>query len=421
MSILLKQVKIISPASSLHEKVVDILIENGKISEIKKSISPKTGTKVIDEKDMCVSVGWLDMQATSGDPGFEHKENLNSLIKCAASGGFTGICIHNANNPALHSKSQIEYIVNNTQNKVVDVYPFGTITVDGKGKDLAEMYDMAQSGAIGFSDYKHAIKDAGTILRALQYSENINSFIVTHCNDESISHGGQMNEGETSTALGLKGIPALAEELMLERNISILNATGGKLHIPTISTKGSVDLIKKAKTNGLQISCGVAAVNLLLDDSVLKEFDTNYKVEPPLRTKKDVQALRNAVESGVIDVIVSDHQAQDTESKELEFDLADAGIINLQTAFNCALEGLKENKIEFIITALTYNPRVILGLPQQHIEEGAQANLTLFSLKGESTLTEKTNYSKSVNSPFLNKKMQGKVIGVINGSKSFFN
>jgi dihydroorotase len=274
------------------------------------------------------------MQAASGDPGFENKETLSSLIKCAASGGFTGVCIHNNNNPALHSKSQIEYIVNNTQNKIVNVYTFGTVTVDAKGKDIAEMYDMTQSGALAFSDYKHPIKDAGTVLRALQYSENVNSFIIAHCHDESISGGGQMNEGETSTALGLKGMPALAEELMVERNISILNATGGKLHIPTISTKGSVDLIKKAKTNGLQISCGVAAVNLLLDDTVLKEFDTNYKLDPPLRTKKDVQALRNALESGVIDVIVSDHLAQDTESKELEFDLADVGIINLQTAFN---------------------------------------------------------------------------------------
>jgi len=421
MSILLKQVKIISPASSLHEKVVDILIENGKISEIKKSIEPKSTTKIINEKELCVSVGWIDMQVTSGDPGFENKETLASLIKCAASGGFTGVCVHSNTDPALHSKSQIEYIVSNTQNKIVNVYPFGTITVDGKGKDIAEMHDMTQSGAIAFSDYKHAIKDAGTVMRALQYSENIGSFIITHCNDDSISHGGQMNEGQTSTTLGLKGIPALAEELMLERNISILNHTGGKLHIPTISSKGSVDLIKKAKTNGLQLSCGVAAVNLMLDDSALKEFDTNYKLDPPLRTKKDVLALRNAVENGIIDVIVSDHLAQDTESKELEFDLADVGIINLQTAFNCALESLKENKIEFIITALTYNPRLILGLPQHRIEEGAEANLTVFSLKLESVLTENSNYSKSANSPFLNKKMQGKIIGVINGTKSFFN
>jgi len=421
MSILLKQVKIISPPSSLNGKVVDILIENGKISAIKKSILPKVTTKIIEEKDLCVSVGWIDLQVTSGDPGFEHKETLASLIKCAASGGFTGVCLHSYNNPALHSKSQIEYIISNTQNKIVNVYPFGTITVDGKGKDIAEMHDMTKSGAIAFSDYKHAIIDAGTVMRALQYSENIGSFIITHCNDESISQGGQMNEGETSTILGLKGIPGLAEELMLERNISVLNYTGGKLHIPTISTRGSVELIKKAKTNGLQISCGVAAVNLFLDDSVLKDFETNYKLDPPLRNKKDVQALRNAVESGVIDVIVSDHLAQDTESKELEFDLADVGIINLQTAFSCALEGLKDKNIEFIITALTYNPRLILNLPQHHIEEGAEANLTLFSLKAETTLTEKTNYSKSNNSPFLNKKMLGRVVGVINGSRSYFN
>ena len=160
MSILLKQVKIIAPASLLHKKVVDILIENGKILEIKKTISPKTNTKIINEKEAYVSVGWIDMQATSGDPGYEHKETLDTLIKCAASGGFTGVCVHSNTNPPLHAKSQIEYVVSNTQNKIVNVYPFGSITVDTKGKDLAEMHDMQQSGAIAFSDYKHSIKDA---------------------------------------------------------------------------------------------------------------------------------------------------------------------------------------------------------------------------------------------------------------------
>jgi len=326
-----------------------------------------------------------------------------------------------ATSPPLHSKSQIEYVLNKTQNKVVDVYPFGTITIDGKGKDMSEMYDMKLSGALAFSDYKHAISDAGTVMRALQYASNIDSFIVTHCNDTSISHNGQMNEGETATTLGLKGIPALAEELMIQRNLSILEYTGGKLHIPTISSRESVELIKKAKAAGLNVTCGVAAANLFLDDSALKDFDTNYKVDPPLRMKKDMQALRNAVENGVIDVIVSDHMPQDTESKELEFDLADFGMINLQTAFSCALEGLKSKNIESIIKALTEKPRAILGLEQPTISEGAEANLTLFSLEDETELTEKTNNSKSRNSPFLNKALKGKVIGTVKGAKSFFN
>jgi dihydroorotase len=421
MTILIKQATVIAANSALHQKTVDILIESGSITEIKKSITAKSGVKVIEANGLHVSAGWLDLQAVSGDPGFEHKEDLDTLIKSAAAGGFTAVCVHNCNHPALHNKGQIEYIVNKTRNKVVDVLPFGTLTVDGKGKDMAEMYDMKLSGAVAFSDYKHAVKDAGMVMRALQYAININSLVITHCDDESISKGGQMNEGEVAATLGLKGIPALAEELMLQRNLSILEYSGGKLHIPTISTKGSVELIKKAKAAGLAVTCGVAAINLFADDSALKDFDTNYKTDPPLRTKKDVQALRNGLESGVIDVVVSDHLPQDVESKELEFDLADAGVINLQTAFGCALEGMKEKNIEVLVKALTENPRKILGLPAITIAEKQMANITLFTLNSETVLTEKTNYSKSRNSPFFNKPLKGKVIGVINGARNFFN
>jgi dihydroorotase len=230
-----------------------------------------------------------------------------------------------------------------------------------------------------------------------------------------------MNEGEVAVGLGLKGIPALAEELMLQRNLSVLEYTGGKLHIPTISTKGSVDLIKKAKANGLNVTAGVSSLHLYLDESSLKDFDTNYKLNPPLRNKKDVQALRNAVENGTINVIVSDHLPQDVESKELEFDLADNGAINLQTSFSCALEALKEDNIDVIVKCFTSDPRAILGIENPVIEEGAEANLTLFTPSGETTLTDKTNNSRSKNSPFLNKPLKGKVIGIVNGAKSYFN
>lgn len=421
MNILIKQAKVISSTSNYNGRTVDILIEGGKITDIKKTIVPKGNVKLIEGDDLHVSTGWVDMQVSAGDPGFEHKENLDSLINSAAAGGFTTICLHNNNEPALHTKSQIEYIVNNTKNKLVDVLPFGTITVSGKGKDLAEMYDMKQSGAAAFSDYKHSIKDAGMVMRALQYASNINSLVITHCNDESISHGGQMNEGEVAVTLGLKGSPALAEELMLQRNLSILEYTNGKLHIPTISSKGSVDLIKEAKANGLNVTAGVAAANLYLNENALRDFDTNYKLDPPLRTKKDVQALCNAVASGVIDVVVSDHFPQDVESKELEFDLAEPGMINLQTAFNCALEGLKDKNIEVLVKAFAENPRTVLGIEQPVIEEQQVANLTLFSITGETLVTPQSNKSKSRNTPFTDKVLKGKVVGIINGTKSFFN
>lgn len=421
MSILIRQAKVISPGSAFHLKVVDILVDGGVIAEIRKSISAKGNMKVIEANGLMVSPGWVDMQVVSGDPGFEHKENLDTLLKAAAAGGFTSVCVHSANLPATHSKSQIEYIVNKTHGKLVNVLPFGTITVDGKGNEMAEMYDMKLSGAAAFSDYKHPIRDAGLVLRALQYASNIDSLVITHCNDQSVSKGGQMNEGEMSTRLGLKGVPALAEELMIQRNLQLLEYSGGRLHIPTVSTRGGVELVRKAKANGLKVTAGVAAVNLYLDDTSLEDFDTDLKVEPPLRTKKDVQALCNAVASGVIDVIVSDHQPQDVESKELEFDLAENGIINLQTAFNCALEGLKDKNIEAIVKAFSDNPRALLGLNSLNIAEHEPANLTLFSTSEQTVFTERSNHSRARNSPFLGATLKGKIVGVINGSKSFFN
>lgn len=419
MNVLIKQAKIICPSSSFHNKTMDVLIENGNISQIKKSITA-SGVKTIEEDGLLLSLGWFDMQANLCDPGYEHKEDLDSGLKAAAAGGFTGVAVMSGTNPPLHNKAQVEYLLNRSKNSLTDVYPVGTLSQNQEGKDLSEMYDMKLAGAVAFGDYKNPIKDAGLILRALQYTTNINSFIITHCDDKSISHGGQMNEGETSTMLGLKGIPALAEEIMLQRNISVLEYAGGKMHIPTISTKGSVELIKKAKANELNITCGVAAHNLLLDDTALVDFDTNYKVNPPLRNKKDVEALRKAVENGIIDVVVSDHRPQDIECKDLEFDLADNGIIALQTAYASALTGLK-GEAEKLVEALSINPRKILGLELPKIEEGEKANLTLFTVTGETKLTEKDIYSKSKNTPFLGKSLQGKVVGCINNNKGCWN
>lgn len=421
MSVLLKQVKVISKSSEYHNKVVDILIESGRITDIKKNIPEKVANKIVQGEKLLVSIGWFDLQATSGEPGFEHKETIHTLIKSAASGGFTGIAIHSNNEPQLNHKAQIEYIISNSKNKVVDVYPLGTITKDQKGKELSEMYDLQLGGSKGFSDYKRSIRDAGTFYRALQYSTNINSIIMVHCNEESLSNGGQMNEGEISTKLGLKGIPAIAEEINLERNLSILEACGGKLHINTISTKGSVDLIKKAKAKDLNVTCGVSAFNLVLDDTGLLEFESNYKLDPPLRTKKDVLALRNAVETGIIDVIISDHCPQDIESKDLEFDLAEFGAINLQTALPSLLDKMMDKDLDQIIDAVTVNPRNILQLTVPKIALNEEANLTVFTLNESFIFDNKFNYSLSANSPYLNTTFQSKVIGVINGTKNYFN
>ncbi len=421
MNILIKQATVVNTQSPHHGKTVDILIERGVITQIKKNIVPEKGIKIIEEEGLCVSAGWLDMQANFCDPGHEHKETLENGLKTAAKGGFTGVCVMSGTNPPLHNKAQIDYVVNRGKGNLTDVFPVGTISYNQEGKDLSEMYDMQLAGAVAFSDYKKPLKDAGLVLRALQYSQNINSFIITHADDKTISQGGQMNEGVVSTKLGLKGIPALAEELMIQRNIQILEYTGGKIHFPTISTKGSVDLIKKAKANGLRVTCGVAAHQLLLDETELEGFDTHYKLNPPLRAKEDVNALKRALENGTIDVVVSDHYPQDIESKDLEFDLADNGIVALQTAFNCLVTAMPKIAPETIGECLAENPRTVLGLKPVLIKEDEDANLTLFTLSGKTTLSEKQIVSKSKNTPFIGESLQGKVIGAINNDKLVLN
>lgn len=421
MNVLIKQATVANSASPHHGKAVDILIEKGIITQIKKTISPEKGYKTIEAEGLYVSLGWLDMQANFCDPGNEHKETLENGLKTAAKGGFTGVCVMSGTNPPLHNKAQIEYVLNRAKDNLVTVFPIGTISHNQEGKDLSEMYDMQLAGAVAFSDHKKPIKDAGLILRALQYSQNINSFIITHADDKTISQGGQMNEGVVSTKLGLKGIPALAEELMIQRNLQILDYTGGKMHFPTISTKGSVDLIKKAKANGMNVTCGVASHYLLLDETELESFDTNYKLNPPLRTKEDVNALRRALENGTIDVVVSDHYPQDIESKDLEFDLADSGIVALQTAFNCLVTGVSKITPEKLAECLAENPRRILGLKEEVIKENQEANLTLFTFTGKTVLAAKDIASKSKNTPFIDKSLNGKVIGAINNDKLSLN
>ncbi|MES2761914.1 MAG: dihydroorotase [Bacteroidota bacterium] len=415
MNLLIKQATVVDSTSPHNGRVMDILIEKGVIIQIKKNITPERGIKTIEEEGLHVSAGWLDMQVNFCDPGYEHKETLENGLKSAAKGGFTSVCLMSGTNPPLHNKAQVEYIVNRSKGSLVDVLPVGTLSHNQEGKDLSEMYDMKLSGAVAFSDYKKTTKDAGLILRALQYSENINSFIMTHCDDKTISHDGLVNEGVTSTKLGLKGIPALAEEIMLQRNIQILEYTGGKMHVPTISTKGSVELIKKAKAKKLNITCGVAAYNLLLEETELEGFDTNFKVNPPLRTREDMDALKKGIADGTIDVIVSDHNPQDIESKDLEFDLADNGMIGLESCFGVLNSALSAKlSLEAIVDTLTKNPRNILGLPPVTIKEDSAANITLFNPAKKYVFERSHIVSSNKNSGFIGKELKGTVIGVVN-------
>ncbi|HVA97842.1 MAG TPA: dihydroorotase, partial [Bacteroidia bacterium] len=362
MKTLLKNAQIVDATSDLNGKKKDILIENGKIVNIGTNLKSDKNTQVVEADNLHVSVGWFDMQANFCDPGFEYKETISSGIKAAASGGFTGVSVMPSTHPPVYSKSQVEYIKNKAKSLSVDVFPIGTISHKLEGKELSEMYDMHLSGAVAFSDDKKSIADSGLLLRALMYAKNFNGLVLTHCNDDAITIDGQMNESAVGTSLGLKGIPALAEELMIARNIHLAEYAESKIHISSVSTEKSVELIRLAKAKKIKITASVNAHHLLLNDSVLFDFDTNYKLNPPLRSQKDVEALKKGLADGTIDVIVSDHVPENEENKKTEFDHSAFGMIGLETAFAIANSTKGNMKLEKLIHKITVAPRKILNL-----------------------------------------------------------
>tara|TARA_B110000503_G_scaffold143249_1_gene243511 strand:+ start:249 stop:1511 length:1263 start_codon:yes stop_codon:yes gene_type:complete len=420
MDVLIKQATIVSEGSPYHLKVKDILIQKGKIVKIDKLISAN-GIKEIEAEGLHVSVGWIDLQANIQDPGFEHKEDINSASNAAAAGGFTKIVVSPLSDPVRDSKSQLEYLKKYTS-QAVELLPLGTLSKGANGKELAELYDLKEAGVVGFSDGKKSVKNPNVLNRALLYTQAFDGVVFNFPHTDEVAYQGVMNEGETSTHLGLKGIPELAESLMVARDLNILEYTGGKLHFNCISTSKSIELISKAKKDGMQVTCDLSSYNLLLDETELEEFDTRFKTLPPLRSKGTIKALIKGIKNGTIDAICSDHSPEDVEEKMKEFDHAAFGIINLQTSFAAANSALKKTfTISEIIPLFTSGPAKALGLNLGLIEEGEKAELTLFLPEEEFTFTKEMVLSKSKNSPFFNRKLHGKVVGIINGSKVVLN
>lgn len=417
MNILIRSAVIIDPSSPHHGMKQDILIEKG-IIKIIGNVALAQADEVIDANGASVSPGWLDMNVNFCDPGFETKEDIQSGIAAAAAGGFTAVALMPNTQPPLHAKTEIEYIKNKARGKVVEVHPIGCLSVNREGKDIAELYDMQNSGAVAFSDGTRAVADAGLLSRALLYAKGVGARIIQYADDAAISGKGKMNEGPTSTILGIKGIPALAEELMIARDIYLAEYNDAAIHFTTVSTAGSVALIRAAKKKGLKVTADVSAYHLSLDETVLEEFDSHYKVKPPLRSKEDIKALKQGLKDGTIDAICSQHTPEDLEHKQVEFEIAAYGMIGLQTAFAVANKAIgKDLDTTELVEKLAINPRKILGLVVPQIKEGAQANLTLFDTDKEWTLEAKAILSKSKNSPFIGKKLKGKVIAVINNNQ----
>lgn len=421
MNILIKAAKIIDPNSPFNGKTVDVFIKEGTISSIGNDLNEKAD-KIIEEDNLHISPGFMDMHADFCEPGLEYKEDLLSGANAAAKGGFTSVAIMPDSTPTRSTKSDIEFVINKTQNHIVDVLPIGALSQKLEGKELAEMYDMKQSGAIAFSDNKKSVANAGLMSRALLYTKNFDGLVISFANDESISHGGQMHEGIVSTSLGLESIPTLAEEIRMSRDLFLTAYNRSKIHFSTISTANSVAMINEAKSEGLNVTCEIAAHQIALTDKELTEFDSNYKTLPPLREDIDTEALIEGLKDGTIDVICSDHTPQDIEAKQKEFDLAEFGIIGLQTAFPIACTHLKEHiGLEGIVQKMAINPRTILKIDVPVIDENFTANITLFNPEEKWTLTKDMLVSKSKNTPFIGTEFTGKVLGIIHNDEASMN
>lgn len=414
MNILLKSARIVEPSQKkFHLSKFDILIKNGRIAQIAKSITPEGTIRTLERDNLHVSLGWLDTSVCFGEPGYEERETLENGMDTAAKSGFTHLVLNPNTHPKPDTSSDIAYFLARTQNHLVDLHPLGCLTKNAEGEALAELFDMHNSGAVGFSDYKSSLANPNLLKIALLYAQNFDGLVMSFANDADITGKGVAHEGEVSTKLGLKGIPALSESLQISRDLFLLEYTGGKLHIPTISSKESVNLIAAAKKKGLDVSCSVAIHNLVFQDDRLTEFDSNTKCMPPLRSLSDSKALIKGVKNGTIDFVTSDHTPLDIEEKRVEFDHAAYGTLGLETAFGSILPifGLEET-----IDLMTKG-HDRFGITKPEFKEGESACLTLFDPSSEWTFEKDSIHSKSKNSMFLGHAMQGKVLGVIHNDK----
>lgn len=416
MTILLKQVTIADPQSKHNGLTTDIFIENGNIVSI-ESNSSKKAHQTIECKDAFVSTGWVDVFSNFCDPGFEFKETLQSGIAAAAAGGYTRVLVMGDTKPVTDNKAQVAYIHAAGTNANVTLHPIGAITKNMEGQSLAEMYDMRASSAVAFSDGMHPVQSPGVFLKALQYVKAFDGILIQIPIDKTIAANGLMHEGIVSTQMGLPGLPAVAEELMVKRDIDLLRYTGSKLHITGVSSATTIDLIRAAKKEGLAISCSVTPTHLFYCDEDMTTYNTNLKVIPPVRTKADRDALRAAVVDGTIDCIASHHAPQDWDHKVCEFEYAEFGNIGLQTTYASLEQTVPGLKPEQISNLLSGNARHIFGLPSVSINEGQAAELTIFNRTGTTTLTAKNNKSKSSNSAFMDMSLNGSIVATIHNNQ----
>jgi len=412
MSILIKSAKIIDADNSLDGKVFDIYIDKGIISNINKNID-KPAKTIISRENLHVSIGWLDSSVCFGEPGLEEREDLENGIKSAGLSGFTDIVLNSETLPILDSKADISYIKSKTQNSVVSVHPLGALSKKSDSEELADLKEMYDVGCIGFNDFKKAIKNPNLLKTALQYVQHFDGLILSFPIEDSISKNAQVHEGEVSTKYGIKGFPPISEEIAVYRDLKILEYTDGKLLIPTISTTGSVKLIKEAKSKGLKVWCSVSINNLFFNDDKLKDFDTRFKVMPPIRDEKTRKELIKYVNDGSIDLVTCDHCPIDIDNKKTDFENSFFGSTGLESSFGALNSLFDLNKTIKILTS-GYDT---FSINKPSLSVGAPAKLTLFNPEIKYSFSKSNILSKSKNSSFIDSKLKGKAYGIVSNSK----
>ena len=413
MNLIIRKATIIDPQSEFHNQTVDVKITSGIFEKIGESLPKSESHKELEQSGLHISQGWIDTSVSFGEPGFEDRETIANGLEVAAKSGFTSIALQPNSYPIIDNQSQIHFVKQKAQGFATELFPIGALTKASEGKDLAELFDMKNAGAVAFGDYNKSLSNANLMKIGLQYVQDFNGLVIAYCQDENIKGNGVANEGVVLIRLGLKGIPNIAEELIVARNLFLLEYTGGKIHIPTISTAKSVALIREAKKKGLNVTCSVSVHHLVLTDEKLEGFDSRYKVSPPLRTEDDRKALIDGIQDNTIDCITSDHNPIDIENKKVEFDLAKNGTIGLESAFGALMTVLPLDKI---VKKLTFG-KSILSIESQNIAEKNKVCISLFTTGNKWTFEKEHILSKSKNTAFLKQPMKGKAVGIYNQGK----
>ena len=416
MNLILKNAIIVDSKSKYHFQNKDILIQSGIIKKIDDNIKVKD-EKIISFKNLHISNGWFDSSVSFGEPGFEERETLENGLKTSSKSGFTDIILNPNTNPVIDSHSSVSHIYKKTNDSATKVHVLGALTKESLGNDMAELYDMHLAGAIAFGDYKKSLNDSNLMRISLDYVQNFNGLILSYPSDFNLSKEGLMHEGSVSLNLGIKGIPEIAETSILSRDLEILEYTNGRIHFPFISCEKSLNIIRKAKKNGLKVTCGVSIAHLIFTDDSLFSYNPNFKLHPPLRSKKDREALRKGLLDGSIDLVSSMHEPVNIEHKKVEFSKAIDGSISLESFF-----GLLNNifTLEKTISFLTKGKN-LFNIKQSMIEIGEKANITMFCPDTIYEFNDKHILSKSKNCAFIKSSLKGRVFGIINGENSVLN